>query len=219
MKTLIVHLAPCTLILFVMTTGGCDLDDPNDPTAAAGMDDELDLEPTAFAAVEPPPPEQLDEYDEALRVAAAPQEPSQLGIQGWSSYTSEEYLYAYCGSSMVNGTQCQGSYCDNIRLYCQSSGLSANGTAWTTYFSEEGTNYRYCPAGSWVTGLSCKGSNCDNIALQCIYFNATPKNCYWTGWMSEENGGQLFFGAGYFVRGAQCSGSYCDNKRYYVCQK
>lgn len=139
---------------------------------------------------------------------------------GWTPYTSEEYPPIHCDSaSLVNSVQCKGSYCDNIRFYCNPTGGSLGGSYWTSYFSEEGTNYRYCGAGEWVTGLSCTGGWCDNISLQCSYVgNVTPVNCHWTGWVSEEGGGTLSFGAGYYARGVQCSGGNCDNKRFYVCQ-
>lgn len=141
-------------------------------------------------------------------------------ISGWTSYTSEEYAPVGCdGSSLASWYGCSGSYCDNNRLYCQPTAGSRGDSYWTTYFSEESTNYRYCNSGYWVTGISCKGSYCDNIALQCSrMYNVSPRNCYWTGWLSEENG-TLSFGAGYYARGAQCSGRYCDNKRFYVCQQ
>ena len=141
-------------------------------------------------------------------------------VSGWTAYTSEEYPPVNCdGTSLVSQARCSGKYCDNIGLYCTPTGGTAGGATWTSYFSEEGTNYRYCGAGSWVTGVACTGKYCDNISLQCRSVTGTPVNCYWTGWMSEENGGTLSFGAGYYARGVQCSGSYCDNKRYYACQK
>jgi hypothetical protein len=139
---------------------------------------------------------------------------------GWTSFTSEEYPPIICDSaSLMNSFQCSGSYCDNIRAYCQPTSGSLGSSYWTSYFSEEGTNYRFCNPGFWVTGLSCTGGYCDNISLQCSYIgNKTPVSCYWTGWISEENGGTLSFGNGYYMRGAQCNGSNCDNMRFYVCQ-
>jgi hypothetical protein len=139
---------------------------------------------------------------------------------GWTAFTSEEYPPISCDSaSLMSTVQCTGGYCDNIRAYCQPTRGSLGSAYWTSYFSEESTNYRLCASGYWVTGLACKGGWCDNTSLQCSYIgNITPINCYWTGWVSEENGGTLSFGTGYFARGAQCSGSNCDNRRFYVCQ-
>lgn len=140
---------------------------------------------------------------------------------GWTPYTSEENPPIVCdGTAMFSAAQCNGRYCDNIRAHCTpTAGTRAPSSTWTSPFSEESPNYRYCPSGSWVTGLSCTGKYCDNISLQCSVFNnVSPHSCYWTGWFSEESSGYLNFGSGYFARGAQCDGRYCDNKRFYVCQ-
>jgi hypothetical protein len=139
---------------------------------------------------------------------------------GWTPYTSEEYPPIVCDSAnLMNSVQCSGSYCDNIRAYCQATAGTGGVSYWTAYFSEESTNYRYCNAGYWVTALACSGSHCDNNALQCTRITGiTARNCYWTGWVSEEGGGLLSFGNQYYARGMQCSGSKCDNKRFYVCQ-
>jgi hypothetical protein len=144
----------------------------------------------------------------------------QAVYSGWTAYTSEEYPPVSCDAgSVVDVAQCSGWYCDNISLSCHPSYRSPGPTTWTSYFSEEGTNYRYCPSGAWLSGIACSGWYCDNIALQCTtLYSTTAANCYWTGWMSEEGGGTLFFGIGYYARGVQCDGAYCDNKRYYVCQ-
>jgi hypothetical protein len=144
----------------------------------------------------------------------------QAVYNGWTAYTSEEYAPVVCDSAaLVNRAQCRGRYCDDIRAYCQPTAGTVGASYWTTYFSEEGTDYRYCNAGYWVTGFSCSGDYCDNISLQCTYiYGISAKNCYWTGWHSEEGGGTLAFGNQYYARGAQCDGSNCDNKRYYVCQ-
>jgi hypothetical protein len=148
-------------------------------------------------------------------------ETSAAVINAWTPYTSEEDPPIVCdGVSAFSQVRCSGDYCDNIRAYCRSSSRGTRGTStWTTYFSEEGTDYRYCGASQWVTGLSCQEDYCDNISLQCTTISGvTPGNCYWTGWISEEGGGLLNFGTGYFARGAQCDGSNCDAKRWYVCQ-
>lgn len=139
---------------------------------------------------------------------------------GWTPYTSEENPPIICdNASLMSAVQFSGRYSDNVRAYCSPTSGTLGSSYWTSYFSEEGTNYRFCDWGYWVTGLSCTGGYCDNVALQCSYIgNVTATSCYWTGWMSEENGGYLGFGAGYYMRGAQCSGSNCDNMRFYVCR-
>ncbi len=144
----------------------------------------------------------------------------QAVYNGWTAYTSEEYAPIVCDSAaLMNQVQCRGRYCDDTRAYCQPTVGSVGASYWTTYFSEESTDYRYCNAGYWMTGIACSGDYCDNISLQCTYiYGISAKNCYWTGWHSEEGGGALNFGNQYYARGAQCDGSNCDNKRYYVCQ-
>jgi hypothetical protein len=166
------------------------------------------------ACTVPAPDEAINDEEENVASAA------QAIYSGWTPYTSEEYPPIACDSASLMGSiQCTGGYCDNIRAYCQPTSGSLGGSYWTSYFSEEGTNYRYCNPGYWVTGLACTGHYCDNISLQCSYVgNVSARNCYWTGWVSEENGGYLSFGSGYYARGAQCSGGYCDNMRFYVCQ-
>lgn len=155
---------------------------------------------------------QIDEEDVASTEQAV--------VWGWTPYTSEENPPIMCdGSSLVAAVQCSGAYCDNTRFLCQPTGGSRGSSYWTSYFSEEGTNYRDCAPSHWITGLACKGGWCDNVSLQCSYMgNITPVNCYWTGWVSEEGGGLLQFGTGYYARSVQCSGANCDNKRFYVCQ-
>jgi hypothetical protein len=145
----------------------------------------------------------------------------QAVYSGWTPYTSDEYPPISCdGVSLMSSMQCTGRYCDNIRAYCAPSSGVRGGSYWTTYFSEEATNWRTCNPGAWVTGLSCTGDYCDNVSLQCTYIsNITARGCYWTGSVSEEGGGYLNFGSGYYARGAMCNGSYCDNMRFYVCQR
>jgi hypothetical protein len=145
---------------------------------------------------------------------------AQAITSGWTSYTSEEYAPIVCDSgSAINQVQCKGSYCDNIRAYCQPTGGSAVYSYWTSYFSEEGGHTGSCAAGYWMTGISCTGDYCDNMSIQCTYItNINPINCYTTGRVSEEGGGLLGFGYHYFARSASCFGSNCDNKSFYVCQ-
>ncbi|WP_438025760.1 hypothetical protein [Sorangium sp. So ce233] len=140
---------------------------------------------------------------------------------GWTHYTSEELAPILCDSgSLMTAVQCSGKYCDKIRAYCQPAGGVLGSSYATSYFSEEGTDYRYCDSGHWVTGITCRGDYCDDISLQCSRIsNFAATNCYWTGWVSEEGGGTLSFGSGYYMVGAQCDGDYCDSKRFYVCQR
>jgi hypothetical protein len=148
------------------------------------------------------------------------QSTEQSVISGWTPSTSEEYPPISCdGASLINGIRCTGAFCDNVAAYCVPTNGTRGASRWMSYFSEEGTSWRYCDPGYWVTGLSCSGDYCDNVALQCTSIgNVARRGCYWTGWISEEGGGTLFFGSGYYAVGAQCSGRFCDNMRFYVCQ-
>lgn len=194
-------------------------------SACDGVDSEdapLDLASALADDVDADGPDDVDD-DAALDELALPREPNAT-YTGWTPYTSEEFPPVGCDpGSRVTGVGCQGSNCDNIRLHCATGGGTVYSTWWTTYFSEEGDNYRDCGLYAHVTGVACSGSKCDNIALQCartMPWNAwppkSPPKCQWTGWMSEEYGGTLWLTGGK-VRGVQCSGGYCDNKRYLMC--
>jgi hypothetical protein len=143
-------------------------------------------------------------------------------FRSWTGYTSEEYPPLSCPyGEAVQGADCKGSYCDNISLYCNSTGRGTGWSTWTPYFSEEGSgtaNEGHCVGGDmWMTGVACKGRYCDNLSLMCSQLvNSSTGECGWTEWYSEEQGA---FGGypGYFVKGIECSGRYCDNKRYYYC--
>jgi hypothetical protein len=139
---------------------------------------------------------------------------------GWTPWTSEEYPPVTCDpGSMVAHFGCKGGWCDNVRLYCIPTGLPSSDSHWTSYFSEEGTNFSECEPGYWMSGIACKGGWCDNVSIQCTHYpSITEKDCFWTGWISEEGDGTLMFGPGFFARGAKCSGGWCDNMRFLVCR-
>ncbi|MGK3976447.1 hypothetical protein WMF38_32670 [Sorangium sp. So ce118] len=139
---------------------------------------------------------------------------------GWMPETSDGLAPIACDSgNAISGFRCRGSDCDNIKGYCMSLGTYNTSTYWTTYFSEESTNWRTCNAGDFVTGFACTGSYCDNVSLQCSHLNGkTWGNCYWSGFISEENGGMITFPPDYFIAGAQCEGDHCDNMAFYYCQ-
>jgi hypothetical protein len=144
----------------------------------------------------------------------------QLTWFGWTPSTSEEGLVISCSEgSLVSKFECSGSYCDNIRAFCQPAVSVSTNHYWTNWFSEESGGNGSCGEGYWVTGFSCKGSYCDSLSVECS--NApgfTYTDCYYTGWMSEENGGRIEFQPGYYARSVYCNGSYCDNMRFKVCR-
>lgn len=137
----------------------------------------------------------------------------------WSASTSEEYppLTSY-EPYLINAFKCTGGYCDNLRIRNHNVGADYNSSYWTSYFSEEGTNYRICSGShSFMTGLACKGGNCDNLTLQCTNISKTKGACYWTPYFSEE-ATYSYLAAGYYAAGMKCRGGWCDNKSILACQ-
>lgn len=205
------------LALVAPLAGGCDpedVDSRNGVGEAASQNSPI-ADAAALPIDVPLPPEPAPEAEQDIAIATDPLEV----LTGWTPFTSEENPPMVCdGRGMVSAWSCQGDYCDDSRMRCRNAGKNGRESAWTSYFSEEGSNYRYCSQSWWIVGIDCQGSYCDNLSMQCRYFpDSTPKNCQWTGWISEE-GGTLNFPSGYFARGMQCQGSYCDNKRFYICE-
>lgn len=129
---------------------------------------------------------------------------------------SEEDPPAACDiGDAVYAATCSGSYCDNTRLYCDETNHPVSSRNWSSYFSEEGTNYRECGSNQIMTGISCAGSYCDNNSIECSTIPRTRYNCQWVGPYSEEQGYRYF--GGKYASGMWCTGSYCDNHYYYVC--
>lgn len=102
------------LLAAVALSSGCDVDEVQDGVVERdGVADEADHE-ELVAAVEP--------------VGAS---------NGWTRYTSEEQMPVNCyPGSAVNAVQCRGSYCDDIRIHCNSTGRQVGGSNWSGYFSE-----------------------------------------------------------------------------------
>lgn len=198
--------------------------------AAAAIPGQAAAEPKS--AGEPafiPPPKQLSpaETEETLSAEISLADPvaENLAIEVslanyWSPWISEEDPPFSCQNGyLIDFMQCGGRYCDNIAVRCYNTARDYGYSYWTSYFSEEGTYYRYCANSSFMTGLNCKGSYCDNVSIKCTYPASTRKgNCYWTSWFSEEYPGWRYLGDGYYAAGLACSGRYCDNKSVYACQ-
>lgn len=129
---------------------------------------------------------------------------------------SEEDPPAACNiGDAVYAASCYGGYCDNTRLYCDETNYPVYSRYWTTNFSEEGTNYRFCGANEIMTGLSCSGGYCDNVSIECSTINKSRYNCQWVGPYSEEQGYRYF--GGKYANAMWCTGANCDNHYYYVC--
>ncbi|MCB9718054.1 MAG: hypothetical protein H6712_29660 [Myxococcales bacterium] len=139
---------------------------------------------------------------------------------GWDDWVSEENggPWSLCSysSQAVSGFDCNGSYCDDVRVQCQtmpalvvafdynfsdwyseeSSGIgSVSSEGWYRYDDDNSHVCNYSGQSGILTGIHCHGSYCDDIQLEC----ATPKrfadgwwqpvgmvDCSWTGWYSEE---------------------------------
>eukprot|EP00494_Astrolonche_serrata_P033196 UN33465 len=74
-------------------------------------------------------------------------------------------------SNAKSGMLCGSSKCDDKKFqYYKNYNLNTSGS-WTSWFSEEDTNYRDC-GNQFVQRGDCSGHLCDNIRLWCT----TPTN-------------------------------------------
>jgi hypothetical protein len=143
-------------------------------------------------------------------------------LRSWTGYTSEESPPLTCAHGQaVQGLDCTGRYCDNVSLYCTSTGRATGWGTWLPYFSEEGSGSAdegHCVANDmWMTGLGCSGKYCDNLSMLCSQMvGSSTGTCWWSAWYSEEQA-PYYAPNGYYVKGIECDGSYCDNKRYRYC--
>lgn len=127
--------------------------------------------------------------------------------------------------SLLEGFECRGDYCDEIRLMCGDRKFETTNREWLEkFFSEEqgaaagGYGGHIGRCDGFITGVSCKGSYCDNIALECsslkdVWYH--PNHCYWSDWVSEETRHGIKFT--HPPTAMECRGSYCDDKRFYLC--
>lgn len=143
---------------------------------------------------------------------------------GW---VSEEFGSAICKPTQAaTQVECRGSYCDQIRLYCNTmpGGLMYDDqaeTAWVEYggnwLGEGNQKDAVCLDGYWATGIECMGDFCDNVRLLCTRGTRSHGDCEWTPDLWSEESGIYRGKPGYFLAGVHCEGTHCDNKRYYVC--
>lgn len=139
----------------------------------------------------------------------------------WTAWTTDGASpIASASSFQIHGFRCRGRYCDDMGLLNAESGYTQTSSWWTSYFSEEGTNYRVCGNNGFVTGIRCTGDYCDNVSLRCSQLDngGVRTYCYWTAPVSEEDGGTFIAPQSMYVAGARCSGRYCDNMSLYLCQ-
>ncbi|CAM3455460.1 hypothetical protein G4177_24835 [Corallococcus sp. ZKHCc1 1396] len=183
-------LATVLLVGSTLILGGCGAETPETSEAEPGVDESMVLGTTKQAV-----------------------------YSGWTAYTSDGRAAIVCdGSSLPTRAQCEGRYCDNVRLDCQPTAGVRGASEWTGYFSDEGyPTAMICPPGRWMTGFTCLGDYCDRVSIQCTEMsNISRKNCFWSGWHSDE-AGALTFGPNLYPAGASCRGDYCDDLKYYLC--
>jgi hypothetical protein len=133
---------------------------------------------------------------------------------------------AFCPDGQVAiGYQCTGSYCDNIRLICDTfPGTLGAFQPWSPWFSEETPAQGCIGADEWIVGIQCDGSWCDNMRFRCRKATiggvrtAEPRTCAGPWSISEENPPLSLEGTGLFLRAMGCAGSYCDNVYSWGCQ-
>ena len=188
-----------SLLFTTFATAGCDKKGYTPPELDATSADEVTTDTAPAWA----------DYDVALTAWS--------GSATWTVYTTDGSPPVTCPvGSLVTGFQCRGSRCDDVRLKCQpQTGHTLNSRTWTSYFSEESTNYRRCT--SFMSGLSCTGAYCDNMSMECTSSTRVPSSCVWSGYFSEEDPA-FEAPTGTFIRALQCSGTSCDNVRAEYCR-
>ena len=140
--------------------------------------------------------------------------------QYWTDWTTDGADSIHCtadSGDMVDGVECEGSFCDNIRLRCRETGFSRQSFAWGDWFSEEGLNGWLC--GGFMSGIDCDDDFCDNIRMKCENLQAAKQQCCYEteGTFSDEQG--LFEAPeDFFITGIYCHGDFCDKKRYRLCK-
>src|SRR5262249_55002223 len=101
---------------------------------------------------------------------------SQAPLAAATNFISEESPnnVQYCQpGTIMYGMQAQGSYSDNIRLFCMTVNFPPQGLTcrWTNWISEEngGTQYfdadLFRPGGAVAIAVMCSGSYCDNMSF------------------------------------------------------
>ena len=192
-------------------------------TTLAGCGDAGEVAEGDFANLEG---EDVAETQEALLGAAV--------FTDWTSEEDSDGVTCAAGSVMA-GAECNGSYCDNYRMICRSTGLNWGTSTWSSWFEHNGKTQHICPDDQWITGVKCWGDYCDNLSVRCTDINIVPANypdanikCHWSNWHSEEdtyaNPNPYYpdrvpagYGPEVLLKGMQCSGTHCDQKRYYYC--
>jgi hypothetical protein len=133
---------------------------------------------------------------------------------------------AHCPAGTVAmGYECNGRFCDNQRLLCDSfPGTLGVLQPWSQWFSEENPGQNCSGLDEWVTAIQCRGSFCDDIRFRCRKATVAGARtverdqCFQTGSVSEENPPLTLEGTGRFFGGLTCHGSNCDNVSALSCR-
>lgn len=144
----------------------------------------------------------------------------------WTHYVSEEqpegvtctsfsFTFPFISHKVAIGFECQGGYCDNVRVRCDNFPGTLGNTRWTHWVEHSG-RVAECGTNEWMTGVRCWGDWCDNVSLRCSVSDKEAGHCTWTAWISEETPA-LTVQPGQFLRGVECDGAHCDNKRFLTC--
>lgn len=199
---------------------------------ACGMEDGRDSEESELAEfdvedvedlefVEPEPGEEyIGVSERPITDLQANNDPVGFGFLGWFSEETPGASECPAGQ-VVTGFDCDGPYCDNLRLECHNyPGANVAGAGpWSAWFEHNGKPGHICPSGTKITGMDCWGSYCDNITIECTSAPGLDNaRCAWSAWYSEENPSPFFADVGDAIQGVWCSGTHCDNKSFLVCE-
>ena len=132
---------------------------------------------------------------------------------------------AHCPAGKVAmGYECDGWYCDNIRLLCDDfPGTLGALQPWTPWFSEETIGRGCAGADEWITAIQCRGGWCDDMRVRCrkathASVRTVERNaCGPVGPTSEEFGPISLEGQNRFLGAMSCQGGYCDNVSATAC--
>ncbi|WP_437972133.1 hypothetical protein WMF04_23825 [Sorangium sp. So ce260] len=156
----------------------------------------------------------LDTLGDEEAVGAAEQ-----ALIGWGDTDRGRPPVSCDNGAAVSAFSCGGRNCGVLAGHCQPTGARSGSTHWTTFFSEEGTNYRQCDFGQVVTGFACRGKYCDDVALQCSFMEGrTHTHCTWWTPLIHSGSGEIVFPEGYYAAGARCFGSFCGAMDFYICR-
>lgn len=207
--------------------GACDTEPEsgNDPGQAdEAILAEEELTPEDLAAIPLPPSSSSTKTHAAdVPLAANPDPTNALYWTDWYSEEGNESansadIAMVCNTGEIAiGADCDGWYCDLVRLRCLGIDYFANvgERTWGHYIQGESWHSYVCPEDKFISGISCKGDWCHWIAVECTDVGYS-ENCEWTGWHSEQTGAMVASGGRAF-KGVQCAGNHCQWKRYQEC--